>query len=236
MEQAEGNGYKIIDGERRWRAFEKLSEKPENQAHNKYATIEAIILDSHSAVTGLLANIARKEYNPLEYADALLALKKSLGKKSTDEEVSKLVGKSRVNITEHLRLHELPVEIQQKARNESVVPFNRLKNLAQSKGSNDEKINIYDKLHAYYKAKLRGEKPEKKTEDAPASNRATRHYLSVGKKLNNLKAEIESLPERSYEAGKEPSEDSKEALITELQAIMASAQNAINKLQGNTAS
>lgn len=178
VKQIKDNEYQIIDGERRWRAFGKLPSKPENQAANKYATIETIIIDSKSELTGLLANIARKEYNPMEYDDALLSLKQSLGKKTTDEDVGKFIGKSRVNVTEYLKLHDLPDEIQKKVRKESVVPFNKLKNLAQSKESDDAKIKLYDKLHSLYMARLSDEKTEKNTEDAPVSDRATRHYLS----------------------------------------------------------
>lgn len=232
VEQTKDNEYQIIDGERRWRAFKKLSANSEGKDDSKYAAIEAIIMESKSELKGLLANIVRKEYNPMEFADALLALKNTLGKNTKNEDIGKYIGKSRTNVNEYFSLHNLPVDIQEKAKKESFVPFNRLKCLAQSKASDDEKLERYNNLHDHYKNKFNDEKHEKKGEETSVSNRATKHYFSIGKKLEKLNDELVSLAEQTYEDQKQPTEKSKEDLLKALQEIMASANKAIAKLQG----
>lgn len=99
--QAEGT-YEIIAGERRWRAAKMagLSEIP------------AVIFDGDelkAAQVALIENIQREDLNPVEEAMGYGALIDRFG--LTQDQVAKQVGKSRVAITNALRLLDLPEEV-----------------------------------------------------------------------------------------------------------------------------
>lgn len=71
-----GDGYQIVSGERRWRAFGLLAEQ--NPA---FASIPAVIQprdDADTQLAALVENILRQDLNPIERADALHALRKAL--------------------------------------------------------------------------------------------------------------------------------------------------------------
>lgn len=98
-----GNGsYEIIAGERRWRASKLagLSEVP------------VIIMDADeiaAAQIALIENVQREDLNPYEEAEAYRALSEDFG--VSQEEISKMVGKSRPAIANSLRLLDLPKEV-----------------------------------------------------------------------------------------------------------------------------
>ena len=94
--------YEIIAGERRWRAAKMagLSEIP------------VVILDSDdmkSAQISIIENVQREDLNPVEEALAYEALIDKFG--LTQDQVAKQVGKSRSNVTNLLRLLELPEDV-----------------------------------------------------------------------------------------------------------------------------
>ena len=98
------DGYELIIGERRWRAAQLagLDEVP------------VVVLDaSDRAVVemALVENVQRADLNPMELAHAYDELVRQDG--MTQEEVSRRVGLDRSSIANHLRLLELPVDIQQ---------------------------------------------------------------------------------------------------------------------------
>ncbi|MCM8799152.1 MAG: ParB/RepB/Spo0J family partition protein [Candidatus Omnitrophica bacterium] len=101
------DGYELIAGERRWRAAKLLNIKE----------IPAIIREADEKETlelSLIENLQRKDLNPIEEAKAFQYLIEKFG--LTQEEISRLVGKSRVSITNLLRLLKLPLEIQEEIR------------------------------------------------------------------------------------------------------------------------
>lgn len=103
--------YEIIAGERRWRASKMagLSEIP------------TVILDGDdlkAAQVSIIENVQREDLNPLEEAMAYDALIENFG--LTQEQVAKQVGKSRVTVTNMLRLLELPDEVLELLRNGSI--------------------------------------------------------------------------------------------------------------------
>lgn len=103
VRRSENEGYyTIVAGERRWRASKMagLSEIP------------AIILDiddKKAAEFALIENIQRKDLSPIEEAKAFRSLIEEYS--LTQAEVAESVGKSRVSITNALRLLELPDEV-----------------------------------------------------------------------------------------------------------------------------
>src|SRR5437588_4214860 len=96
-----GGRYELIAGERRWRAA-KVAEQ---------AAIPAIVRhrgDAASLELALIENMAREDLNPVEEARACLALVDELG--LTREEVGLRVGRSRVAVSNLIRLLDLPDE------------------------------------------------------------------------------------------------------------------------------
>lgn len=103
-----GERYKIIAGERRWRAARMagLSEVPVN-------IISAD--DKKASEIALVENIQRKDLDPIEEADAFASLIDDYG--LTQEEVGRRVGRSRSAIANALRLLELPPEVRARLSN-----------------------------------------------------------------------------------------------------------------------
>ncbi|HOK40664.1 MAG TPA: ParB/RepB/Spo0J family partition protein [bacterium] len=94
-----GDRYEIIEGERRFRAFKKIGRK----------TIPAIIRnidDIKMLLMALVENLQRENLNPIEEAKGYQRLITEF--KLTHQEIAEKVGKSRVAITNTLRLLNLP--------------------------------------------------------------------------------------------------------------------------------
>ncbi len=94
----EGKFYKIIAGERRWRAAKQVGLK-------KVPIIEKELGEQEIAEISLIENIQREDLNPIEEALAYKRLAKEF--KLTQEEIAKKVGKSRTAITNNMRLLNL---------------------------------------------------------------------------------------------------------------------------------
>jgi ParB family chromosome partitioning protein len=90
--------YEIVAGERRWRAAQMagLSDIP---------TVIRIVADDAAIAMSLIENIQRENLNPLEEARALDRLIKEF--KLTHQEASDAVGRSRVSVSNLLRLLDL---------------------------------------------------------------------------------------------------------------------------------
>lgn len=101
-------GYRIVAGERRWRAARMagLTEVP--------AVIREMT-DSEEMLFALIENLQREDLTPLEEARGYRTLIEA--QDLTQEEVSQAVGKSRPSITNALRLLNLPEDIQQMLEN-----------------------------------------------------------------------------------------------------------------------
>ncbi len=100
----DGTKYTIIAGERRWRASKMLGLKE----------VPAIIMDlSEKEILeiSLIENIQREDLNPIEEALAYRKLIEDF--KLTQQELSKRIGKSRVAISNTMRLINLDERVQQ---------------------------------------------------------------------------------------------------------------------------
>ncbi|PAU86920.1 chromosome partitioning protein ParB [Pseudomonas sp. WN033] len=98
----DGQRYEIIAGERRWRA-------------TQLAGLDAIpavireVPDEAAIAMALIENIQREDLNPIEEAMALQRLQQEF--ELTQQEVANAVGKSRVTVTNLLRLMALPDDV-----------------------------------------------------------------------------------------------------------------------------
>ena len=92
------DGYEIIAGERRWRAAQRagLHEVP-------VVVIEAT--DAEALQIAIIENVQRADLNPLEEAEGYRALIEEFG--NSQEEIAKIVGKSRSYVANTLRLLKL---------------------------------------------------------------------------------------------------------------------------------
>jgi len=92
------DGYEIIAGERRWRAAQRagLHEVP-------VVVIEAT--DAEALQLAIIENVQRADLNPLEEAEGYRALIEEFG--NSQEEIAKIVGKSRSYVANTLRLLKL---------------------------------------------------------------------------------------------------------------------------------
>jgi len=96
-----GGTYELVAGERRWRAAQIAG----------LTEIPALVRPRDDAATlelALIENMAREDLNPIEEARACAALVEELG--LTREEVGRRVGRSRVAMSNLLRLLDLPDE------------------------------------------------------------------------------------------------------------------------------
>jgi ParB family chromosome partitioning protein len=100
-----GNKYELVMGERRWRAAQALDRE----------TIPAIIRETRDDAMlrdALLENIHRANLNPLEEAAAYQQLLEEFG--ATHEELARRIGRSRPQISNTIRLLNLPARVQQR--------------------------------------------------------------------------------------------------------------------------
>ncbi len=109
-QQSDGT-FQLITGERRWRAVQKAG-MPSVPAMVKEATPQA------SLELALVENIQRRDLNPLEEAHAFRQLLDEHG--LTQEQLGQRIGKSRVSITNTLRLLHLPDAVRGALANGSI--------------------------------------------------------------------------------------------------------------------
>lgn len=99
-----GNGYELLAGERRWRAAQLAG------LHELPAILRNDLDDDEAQVLGLVENLQRESLSPIETAEGL----RSLGTlhRLTHEAIGARIGKSRVYVTNFLRLLALAPAVQ----------------------------------------------------------------------------------------------------------------------------
>ena len=103
-----GNKYRLISGERRWRAS-KIAELKDIPAYVRQAN------DQELLELALLENLQREDLNAMEIA---LSYKRMMEELShTQEQVAERMGKDRSTVTNYIRLLKLPPDIQVAVRN-----------------------------------------------------------------------------------------------------------------------
>ncbi|MGJ5040403.1 MULTISPECIES: ParB/RepB/Spo0J family partition protein [unclassified Bradyrhizobium] len=95
--------YEIIAGERRWRASQAagLHEVP---------IVPVDVSDSDALELAIIENVQREDLNPMEEAQGYHALANEF--KRNQEDIAKIVGKSRSHVANMMRLTKLPAEVQ----------------------------------------------------------------------------------------------------------------------------
>jgi ParB family chromosome partitioning protein len=95
--------YEIIAGERRWRAAQRagLHEVP---------IVPVEVSDAHALEIAIIENVQREDLNAMEEALGYHALAEDF--KHSQEEIAKIVGKSRSHVANMMRLTKLPDDVQ----------------------------------------------------------------------------------------------------------------------------
>lgn len=98
-----GHRFQIVAGERRWRAAQKA------RLHEIPAIVRTFS-DEETLEVALIENIQRRDLNPIEEAQAYKRLVDDYG--HTQEELGRIVHKSRSHVANLLRLLDLPAKVQ----------------------------------------------------------------------------------------------------------------------------
>ena len=104
----EGGGFEIIAGERRWRAAQAA-------ALHEIPVIVRDMTDQQALEVAIIENVQRTDLNAIEEAGGYRQLIETY--KYTQEDLARIVGKSRSHLTNTLRLLKLPGSVQDLVRN-----------------------------------------------------------------------------------------------------------------------
>lgn len=97
--------FELIAGERRWRASQRAGLR-------EVMVVVKDVTPDRAFVLAILENVQREDLNPVELAEAYGRLVKEHG--YTHESLSEKIGKSRVSVTNSLRLLKLPTRVREK--------------------------------------------------------------------------------------------------------------------------
>jgi ParB family chromosome partitioning protein len=103
----DGTGYRLIAGERRWRAAQLAG-------LHEVAAVVRNASDGEALELALVENLQRADLNPLEEAEGFRRLLEEFA--LTQEQVSQRVGKDRSSVANALRLLALPDEVKEMLR------------------------------------------------------------------------------------------------------------------------
>ena len=167
------SSYDLIAGERRWRAAQmaKIHEVP---------CIVINDVDANSAsVMSLIENIQRKDLNAIEEAQGLNELINQHN--YTQESAGKIVGKSRVYITNSLRLLKLPEKILSLIKDNKLSAGHARLLIGREDALEIAQIIIKDSLSVRDLEKFLKNFNQKK----PSPNKADPNIVSISKKLSD---------------------------------------------------
>jgi ParB family chromosome partitioning protein len=95
--------YQIVAGERRWRAAQRAGAR-------SIPVLVRSLSDAEVLELAIVENVQRTDLSPIEEAEGYRALIENFGR--TQAQVAGTVGKSRVHVTNAMRLLQLPAEVQ----------------------------------------------------------------------------------------------------------------------------
>lgn len=190
---AGGDKYRIIAGERRWRAA-KLAGLKDVPVYIRQAN------DQQLLELALLENLQRENLNSIEVALSYKRMMEELD--YTQEQVAERMGKERSTVTNYIRLLKLPPDIQVAVRtnvismgharaiinvdtvDQQLFIFNEIKNKALSVRQTEDLVRKLYKGAAPVKKSVKAALPPpfKKIEDNLASHYATRVKMQHSKK------------------------------------------------------
>ena len=172
--------YELVVGERRWRASQRAGR----------ATIPAVVQDVEPSAlleVALIENVQRRDLNPIELAQAFRTL---LDVGHTQEQIGQRVGIDRSSVANHLRLLELPKELQEDVELGSLT-MGHAKALLQL--SNPERRRFLRDRIARDGLSVRAAEALARSLAAPGAGRGAKPKKSAGRGDPNLRSLIEQL-------------------------------------------
>lgn len=172
--------YELVVGERRWRASQRAGR----------ATIPAVVQDVEPSAlleVALIENVQRRDLNPIELAQAFRTL---LDVGHTQEQIGQRVGIDRSSVANHLRLLELPKELQEDVELGSLT-MGHAKALLQL--SNPERRRFLRDRIARDGLSVRAAEGLARSLAAPGAGRGAKPKKSAGRGDPNLRSLIEQL-------------------------------------------
>jgi len=170
-EKKADNKYKIIAGERRWRAAQLA------RLHEIPVIIRDDLSDRKIIEISLLENLQRHDLNAIEEANGYLELIEKFS--YTQEQVAKVFGKSRPYIANFLRLLNLPVQIK-KFIIDGKISVGHARSIINSK--NPVKVA---KLIILKDLSVRQAEDYIRKELSPIKNKIKNNYLDIENKISN---------------------------------------------------
>ncbi len=189
-EDHESGNYRLIAGERRWRAAQKagLSMVP---------VIERTVTEQGQLELALIENLQRTDLTPLEMAEAYRQLAEHFS--LTHEQIAERVGKSRTSVTNTLRLLNLPDQVR-KSLAESLISEGHARALLGLPNNQAQRAALSSILNLGLNVrqtealvkKMSGERPAKKAQPqtspaARAMENQLRNFLETKVSLNEGK-------------------------------------------------
>lgn len=177
----ESKRFTIIAGERRVRAVRQLG----------WEKIRAIITAGNADEIALIENVQRKDLDPLDEAEAYLAIMDR--HRYTQEDLCRIVGKAKSTVSELLSLNALPAEIRNEIRTSELEspPKSILIELAREPDSSiqREMWDLYKCGELTVKVAREKKSPKRGMREAP-----DRHRLARGV-LDRLSRRLKALPD-----------------------------------------
>jgi ParB family chromosome partitioning protein len=174
-----GQGYQIVSGERRFRAFQSLS------LSRIPALVREQVSDRDMRELALVENIQRVQLNALEEAQAFEQLVNDLG--LTHEQIAERMGKSRAAVTNTLRLLKLEPAVREWLR-EGKITAGHGRALLQYQGSAQ-----VSRARAILESSLNVRDAERGSKSAPAAKAVdadTRAFLDELRSLTGMKVSL----------------------------------------------
>jgi len=136
--RADGPGYELVSGERRLHAALEagLEELP---------CVELTVDDQHALEIALIENLQRKDLDPFEEAEGLRTLIEKYS--YSHAQVATAVGRSRVTVTETLRLLTIPSEVRDRCRHADIRAKGLLLELAKA-GETETMLALVERIAA----------------------------------------------------------------------------------------
>jgi len=177
--------FEIIAGERRYKAAEiaGLKEVP---------CIQYEVADNEALELSIIENIQRKDLDIYEYAFSLKSLAEIYG--YTHEDISQKIGKSRVTVTELLRITDLPPEVVTRCTELNISSKTFLLELVKL----EDQVKMFEVLENYSekpfsREKIKEQRKEEKESESGPKNKAFKfNFVSDDKRVKinfNIKTE-----------------------------------------------
>lgn len=136
--EAFGEQYIIIDGERRWRAAQRMG-WTELEVHVR----EGQLVNRQKLVLAVAANVQRSDLNPIEEAQAYLALK---AMDLSIAAIARRVGTSDARVASRMRLLDMDEEIQQQVASGNLPTHEAVMNALKAIPDRDARVKLALKL------------------------------------------------------------------------------------------